>query len=52
MGLKFRKPLKFNNYHNPPTPFVKLIFADGITNPTGIIVAATSMFPFEVNKDP
>jgi hypothetical protein len=51
-GLKFRRPLKFNNNHNPPTDFVKLIYARNQAVNVASIVAAKSMFPYEMNEDP
>ena len=51
-GLKFRRPLKFNNNHNPPTPFVKLIYARNQAGLEASIVTANSMFPYEMNEDP
>ena len=51
-GIKFRRPLKFNNNHNPPMDFVKLIYARNQAVNVASIVAANSMFPYEMNEEP
>jgi len=33
--IRFRHPLKFNNNHDPPAPFTKLIYGRGLPGNIG-----------------